>query len=68
MTPQFFRSYALVLFLGVIAAGLFPGQVEAEESNLYKIGRAAAYASHCGHRDLVTELQSRYGDYEDFKT
>ena len=62
------RQVALALFLCAIFAGLIPGQVKAEESNLYKIGRATAYASHCGRRDLVSELQARYGDYQDFKT
>lgn len=59
---------ALAFVLCGIAIGLNPGQLRAEESNLYKIGRAAAYASHCGHRDLVSELQARYGDYRDFRT
>ncbi len=62
------RQVSLALFLCAIFAGVTPGQLQAEESNLYKIGRAAAYASHCGHRDLVSELQARYGDYRDFRT
>ncbi|TQV72479.1 hypothetical protein [Denitrobaculum tricleocarpae] len=68
MISKFPRPYAPALFLAVIAVLLSPNHVQAEESNLYKIGRAAAYASHCGHRDLVSELQARYGDYRDFRT
>ncbi|WP_179954289.1 hypothetical protein [Denitrobaculum tricleocarpae] len=45
-----------------------PGQLEAEESGLYTLGKYAAYARHCGHHSLAKELQSRYGDLEDFKS
>ena len=62
------RQISLALFLCAVTAGLSPAEVRAEESGLYKLGRAAAYARHCGHHDLVAELQSRYGSLEDFKT
>ena len=61
------RQAFLALFLSALIFGVSSGRAAAEESTLYKLGRATAYASHCGHRDLVTELQARYGDYRDFR-
>lgn len=62
------RQISLALFLCAMAAGLSPGQVEAEDSGLYTLGKYTAFARHCGHHDLAMELQSRYGDLEEFKT
>lgn len=61
------RQVSLALFLCAIFAGLSPGQAAAEDSTLYTLGKYTAYARHCGHHGLAMELQSRYGDQEDFK-
>ncbi len=62
------RQMSLALFLCVVAVGLSPSQTQAEDSGLYTLGKYTAYARHCGHHSLAKELQSRYGDLEDFKT
>ncbi|WP_282610255.1 hypothetical protein [Pelagibius sp. Alg239-R121] len=62
------RQVSLALFLCAIAVGIAPASLEAEESTLYTLGKYTAFARHCGHHDLVNELQSRYGSLEEFKT
>ncbi len=38
-----------------------------EQSTLYNLGKAAAFARYCGHADLALKARENFGGYRDFK-
>lgn len=60
-TPRSLPGAVLCLILGASASST------EEQSTLYNLGKAAAFARYCGHAGLALKARENFGGYRDFK-
>lgn len=66
-TTRRLPAWVLMTAIAVAAAGSHTGRADEDNAIAYRLGEIAAYAKQCGFHGDVTWLNSKFGDYPDFR-
>jgi hypothetical protein len=60
-------AWVLVIATAIAFSTSHKGHADEDNAIAYRLGEIAAYAKQCGYHSDVTWLNSKFGDYPDFK-